>query len=152
MCRIYIRRNGHQQFNDLYEAFRTSSPGADVVWDRRLRDQRSPNPVVLSVERRGRERRSEPPTSWSMLGFVVAEVNDGPTKRTSYSHVGPVSSPSSRCRPQGQGAWPADPLKDAVVRIAEDLVREIVDRLNEPVAVNVSVALSTAGEIGRAHV
>jgi hypothetical protein len=147
MCRIYVKRNEYQRFDDLYNAFRTSIPVADVLWDRRTRDRRSPGTVDVSVDRRRNDRRNLPPASWSVLGFVVAQLNDVSRKQAAVAFPRPRPvPPAPSLRTDGQVAPRAADLKGAVVRIAEGLVSEIVDKLNWP-AVASPRAAGSAGSI-----
>jgi hypothetical protein len=137
MCRIYVKRNEFQRFDTLYHAFRTSIPGADVVWDRRVRERRTRNAAVSAVDRRWSERRTAPPESWSALGFVVMQSPSAATVRRKAplsisARVAPAPRPMSR---------PSDPsapdptvaeIRGTFVRIAENLVGEIVRRLQAP--------------------
>ena len=70
MCRIYVKRAEYQRYDTLYQAFRTSIPGADVVWDRRALERRK-QPTGPTVDRRFSERRNTPPESWQDRKSVV---------------------------------------------------------------------------------
>ena len=140
MCRIYVKRNEYQRFDTLYHAFRTSIPGADVVWDRRVRERRSHKAPASVVDHRWSERRNAPPESWNALGFVVMQEPGVTAVRRKAPQL--VSSRlASALRPMSLPADPADPsapdptvaeIRGTFVRIAENLVGEIVRRLQAP--------------------
>jgi hypothetical protein len=137
ICRIYVKRNEYQRFDTLYHAFRTSIPGADVVWDRRVRERRSRKAPAAEVDRRWSERRTAPPESWSALGFVVMQApGAGGTRRRAPQPV--LSQVAPAPRPLSEAIDPSAPdpsvseIRGTFVRIAENLVGEIVRRLQAP--------------------
>jgi hypothetical protein len=128
MCRIYVKRNEYQRFDTLYHAFRTSIPGADVLWDRRMRDRRKDSARAEVVDRRWNERRVPPPESWHALGFVVTDATRRDHRRWPSAPARRPASPP-RLLTHGLVEPSVAELKGTFVRIAENLVGEIVRRL-----------------------
>jgi hypothetical protein len=135
MCRIYVKRNEYQRFDTLYHAFRTSIPGADILWDRRMRDRRKSMAAAAAVDRRWNERRLPPPDSWHALGFVVTGANqEERPKRQSPSAAARRPALPPRLLSHGLVEPSVAELKGTFIRIAENLVGEIVRRLKTPPA------------------
>jgi hypothetical protein len=63
---------------DVYERLRAiGAPGVDLLWDRRRAERRATRTSV-TMERRARDRRHPPPTTWAVLGFVVVHRGRAP--------------------------------------------------------------------------
>lgn len=128
MCRIYVKRNEYQRYDTLYEAFRTSIPGADVVWDRRTRERRR-QPGEATVDRRYADRRNSPPESWQALGFVVTAAPGSARRAAVTSSAAERTASPPRLLTRGLVEPSVADLRGAFVRIAENLVGEIVQRM-----------------------
>jgi len=68
MARMIVRRGDIERYEVLYKAFNARCP---VSWDRRRLERRKDGHPAPGDERRARERRGQPPPSWTVLGFVV---------------------------------------------------------------------------------
>jgi hypothetical protein len=64
---IVVRRGEFQVYDKLHQTFGQRIP---VVWDRRGRAK------LTDRDRERPERRGDPPTSWTALGFVVVDRPD----------------------------------------------------------------------------
>jgi CheY-like chemotaxis protein len=69
---VAVVRRGRQE---IFLALDTclADGSTDLVWDRRL-DERRRRIEAVSAERRVRERRGSPPSSWRWPGLVIVEV------------------------------------------------------------------------------
>ena len=130
MCRIYVKRAEYQRYDALYQAFRTSIPGADVVWDRRAHERRR-QPIAATVDRRFSERRNTAPESWHALGFVVT-ASPVSGRRVAATPAAQRTASPPRLLTRGLVEPSVAELKSAFVRLAENLVGEIVQRLKTP--------------------
>jgi hypothetical protein len=65
---LVVRRGALWRFNTLKK--KTADLPVMVLWDRRRGDRRN-TPGVGSEERRGTDRRHEPPFTWEVADFVV---------------------------------------------------------------------------------
>ena len=70
MARMIVRRGDLERYDALYKTFSTRIL---VVWDRRRVDRRRLSEPPPDADRRNRERRGPATTSWTALGFVVAD-------------------------------------------------------------------------------
>lgn len=66
-----VRRGGNAMFVALATCL--ADGGVDVAWDRR-RGERRQRVEPVSADRRARERRGAPPSSWGWPGLVIVEV------------------------------------------------------------------------------
>ena len=70
MARMIVRRGDLERYDSLYKAFSTRIL---VVWDRRRVERRRQAEPPPDTDRRRRDRRGPAATSWTALGFVVAD-------------------------------------------------------------------------------
>jgi len=66
-----VRRGEDGVFRAFLEHFQGDPDVTGVIWDRRVRDRRGMRQAV-AVDRRRRDRRAAPPSSWATFGFVFA--------------------------------------------------------------------------------
>jgi hypothetical protein len=70
--RLVIVRRGHfATFELLTRAF-SDDPSVQIVWDRRRGDRRKSADSPDEGERRGTDRRREPPMQWGQLNYLAA--------------------------------------------------------------------------------
>jgi hypothetical protein len=70
MARMIVRRGDLERYDTLYKTFSTRIL---VVWDRRRVDRRRQAEPPPDTDRRSQDRRGAAATSWTALGFVVAD-------------------------------------------------------------------------------
>ncbi|HEY3382656.1 MAG TPA: hypothetical protein VGK32_12855 [Vicinamibacterales bacterium] len=68
---MVVQRGDQERYRFLRTTFRDKP--VEVVWDRRLGERRR-RLDEAEADRRGHDRRSSPPTSWSNLGFLVTRL------------------------------------------------------------------------------
>jgi hypothetical protein len=65
---MVVRVGAQERFNQLTRIF--AAEGVEIIWDRRHGERRHRS-APAEVDRRRRDRRSSPSSSWSALDFVV---------------------------------------------------------------------------------
>ena len=70
MARMIVRRGDLERYDSLYKTFSTRIL---VVWDRRRVERRRQTEPRPDGDRRRSDRRGPATTSWTALGFVVAD-------------------------------------------------------------------------------
>ncbi len=66
-----VRRGETEVFQTLQDRL-AELQLAEVIWDRRVGDRRTPPSALAVPERRRRDRRTPAPVTWGPLGFVLA--------------------------------------------------------------------------------
>ncbi len=69
---VIVRRNEFATFARLAQTF-ANEPNVRLVWDRRIRDRRQ-NSVPASGERRRRDRRANPTTTWGPDDYLLLTI------------------------------------------------------------------------------
>ncbi len=76
---VIVRRGETRLYEELQNNLDRWPEGTTVIWDRRERDRRVIMQDVI-LERRRRQRRSEPDSMWYTHGFIVVETTDPPAQ------------------------------------------------------------------------
>jgi hypothetical protein len=74
---VIVRRGETQLYQELLNSLDRWPEGTTVMWDRRERERRVISQGV-TIDRRRRQRRSEPDSMWYTHGFVVIETTEPP--------------------------------------------------------------------------
>ncbi|MBI4011895.1 MAG: hypothetical protein HY359_06285 [Candidatus Rokubacteria bacterium] len=69
---VIVRRGETQVFERLQAEFARGPKGAQVIWDRRVRDRRVIIQDVEAERRRGERRAPLDATMWTTRGYIVA--------------------------------------------------------------------------------
>ncbi|HEV8676198.1 MAG TPA: hypothetical protein VGX21_19350 [Methylomirabilota bacterium] len=78
---VIVRRGETRLFLELQGSLDRWPEGTTVVWDRRQTDRRVAVQGV-SIDRRRRQRRTEPDSMWYTHGFIVVETTEPPEQPT----------------------------------------------------------------------
>ena len=66
---IVVRRGALKRFDSMKK--KVEGLPVNLVWDRRVGGERRAEPAPAGGERRGSDRRQQPPFTWSLADFVV---------------------------------------------------------------------------------
>ena len=66
---IVVRRGALKRFDSMKK--KVEGLPVNLVWDRRVGGERRAEPAAADGERRGNDRRQQPPFTWSLADFVV---------------------------------------------------------------------------------
>jgi hypothetical protein len=78
---VIVRRGETRLFQELQSSLDRWPEGTTVMWDRRQGDRRIALQEV-TIERRRRQRRTEPDSMWYTHGFIVVETSEPPQRPT----------------------------------------------------------------------
>lgn len=83
---MIVRRGETQLYQELLNGLDRWPEGTTVMWDRREHERRVISQEV-TIERRRRQRRSEPESMWYTHGFIVIETTEPVEGRAANSGI-----------------------------------------------------------------
>jgi hypothetical protein len=75
---VIVKRGETRLFEELQSSLDRWPEGTEIVWDRRQGGERRAATQLVDLDRRQRQRRSQPDAMWYTHGFIVVETSQPP--------------------------------------------------------------------------
>ena len=121
---VIVRRNQFATFTMLAQAF-ADEPGVRLIWDRRVRERRQAPALLDPEERRRRDRRSEPRTTWGYTDYLLLSVTE-------------AAQAAEVCTARTEAIERPDADGDENRRVSEDVRRDIQVAVRSDLSVLIS--------------